>query len=187
VARPLVDWPAVQAYYDQGHGRDACIRRFGFSPAAWYKAIRRQAVRARLQRKSIDWPAVQAFYDAGHTYRECQARFRFATMSWTKAVRRGALKARARRWPIAKILAESRNRSSIKRRLLEAGILENRCDDCGIAEWRGRRLSIQLDHRNGVRDDHRLENLRMLCPNCHSQTETFAARNRKKKSTVHNW
>ena len=49
----------------------------------------------------------------------------------------------------------------------------------GSRSWLGKPLSIQIDHRNGIRSDHRLENLRMLCPNCHSQTETYGAKNRK--------
>ena len=59
----------------------------------------------------------------------------------------------------------------------QAGILQNRCDWCGLTSWRGRPIAIQIDHINGVNGiDHRLENLRMLCPNCHSQTDTFAAK-----------
>ncbi|MBV9700071.1 MAG: HNH endonuclease, partial [Candidatus Eremiobacteraeota bacterium] len=65
---------------------------------------------------------------------------------------------------------------------LAAGVLTNVCQDCGLTEWRGRPLIIQIDHRNGVHNDHRLENLRMLCPNCHSQTDTYAARNRRRFS-----
>jgi hypothetical protein len=179
MARKLVDWAAVQVFHDAGHGRDACRARFGFRTDAWYKAIRRRVLRAPLQRKIVDWEAVQRYYDEGHTYRECRQNFGFAAASWTKAIRRGALRPRARRWPLEKVLAQCKHRSAIKRRLLEAGILVNRCDECGISDWRGRPLSIQIDHINGIRHDYRLENLRMLCPNCHSQTETFAARNKQ--------
>jgi 5-methylcytosine-specific restriction endonuclease McrA len=104
-------------------------------------------------------------------------RFGFCKASWTKSVRAGRIKPRPLRKPLELIL-KSTARNTIKRRLLDAGILKNVCDECGISEWRGKRLAIQIDHVNGIRDDHRLENLRMLCPNCHSQTETFAARNR---------
>lgn len=173
-------WTVVQAFHDAGNGRDACCEHFGFTIGAWYKAIRRGALRAPLTRKTVDWPAVQRYYDAGHTYQECRATFGFAAKSWTLAVRRGALVPRARAWPIETLLARAKCRSSLKRRLLAAGILKNRCDQCGIDEWRGRPISIQLDHRNGIRNDHRLENLRMLCPNCHSQTETFGTRNLKR-------
>lgn len=48
------------------------------------------------------------------------------------------------------------------------------CDNAG--QWQGRPLTLQLDHANGRYDDNRLENLRWLCPNCHSQTPTFAGR-----------
>jgi hypothetical protein len=54
------------------------------------------------------------------------------------------------------------------------------CSICAIGpEWHGERLTLQVDHRNGRRHDNRIENLRFVCPNCHSQTETFGTRNRR--------
>ena len=71
------------------------------------------------------------------------------------------------------------NRSSLKKRLLDEHLLEYKCELCGnTGEWNGKELSLQLDHRNGKNNDHRLKNLRFLCPNCHSQTETYAGRNK---------
>ena len=181
--RNRYDWAAVQQSVDAGHGRDACMRRFGFTTIAWYKAIRRGALRAALQRqRTIDWGAVQQYYNEGHSYRECKDRFAFAAASWTKAIKRGDLATRPRQSPLDLILQKSRSRCTIKRRLLMAGKLVNRCDICGLTEWRGQPISIQIDHINGVRDDHRIENLRMLCPNCHSQTETFAGKRRRDQS-----
>lgn len=69
------------------------------------------------------------------------------------------------------------NSWALKKRLLAEGLLEERCAECGISEWNGRPLSLHLDHINGDRRDQRLENLRFLCPNCHSQTETYCGRN----------
>ncbi len=72
-------------------------------------------------------------------------------------------------------------RQSIKRRLVEEGIKENRCEDCGIGpEWNDKPLVLQLDHINGINDDFRIENLAILCPNCHTQTPTFAGRNNRR-------
>lgn len=66
---------------------------------------------------------------------------------------------------------------SLKRALLDEGRGEY-CDMCGIgAEWNGFPLSLQVDHINGQRWDDRRDNLRFLCPNCHSQTETFSGKN----------
>jgi hypothetical protein len=71
----------------------------------------------------------------------------------------------------------ARSRINIKQRLLAAGIKTNRCEECGLTEWRGRALSMALHHINGDGRDNRIENLAMLCPNCHSQTPNFAAKN----------
>lgn len=69
--------------------------------------------------------------------------------------------------------------SSLKQRLLRAGLLELKCYICHCsAEWRSKPLTLQLDHINGEATDNRIENLRILCPNCHSQTETFAGKNK---------
>lgn len=66
----------------------------------------------------------------------------------------------------------------LKQRLLRAGIKENRCEKCGISEWNGEPITIELDHADGNRYNHKLENLRMLCPNCHSQTPSYRGRNK---------
>lgn len=72
--------------------------------------------------------------------------------------------------------------TSLKGRLIRAGLLEYRCYSCGVVEWQGVSLALHIDHINGQRTDHRLENLRLLCPNCHSITPTFGNRNKDKRN-----
>lgn len=71
------------------------------------------------------------------------------------------------------------NRILLKKRCLDNGWLKNECAICGQGPvWNGKPLTLQLDHINGKSNDHRIENLRILCPNCHTQTETYAGRRR---------
>lgn len=66
--------------------------------------------------------------------------------------------------------------------LIEFGIKQNKCELCGIDSWCDRPIVCELDHINGICSDHRLENLRIICPNCHSQTPTFRGKNLKYRS-----
>jgi len=66
----------------------------------------------------------------------------------------------------------------LKIRLLKEGYKENRCDECGIEDWNGKPLTMELDHIDGDRTNHKEKNLRMICPNCHAQTETYRAKNK---------
>ena len=98
--------------------------------------------------------------------------------SLTKNVRKVSTK-----YPLSAILVEDSiyaNRSCLKKRILDEGLLEYKCAICGNqGMWNNKVLNLQLDHINGKNNDHRLENLRFLCPNCHSQTETFSGRNKE--------
>lgn len=75
------------------------------------------------------------------------------------------------------------NRTTLKGRLMRSGLLRNECYECHLGpEWNGLKLMMVLDHINGISDDYRIENLRLLCPNCNSQTATFSGRNKKYKN-----
>lgn len=62
---------------------------------------------------------------------------------------------------------------NLKNRLVKEGLLNYLCSICNIKEWNGKKIVLQLDHIDGDRHNNQLSNLRLLCPNCHSQTETF--------------
>ncbi len=76
------------------------------------------------------------------------------------------------------------SRSHAKTLILKNKLIPYICSECNLTEWRGRILSLDLEHKNGIRNDHRLENLTFLCPNCHSITDTYKGKNKKSKLPV---
>ncbi len=135
----------------------------------------------------VDWTAVQKAHDEGMSVRQCARHFGFHKGSWHKAVQRGSIKPRSHLIPIEELLVKGRrtNRSHLKSRLISAGLKENRCEECGITSWLGSPLSMQLHHVNGDGADNRLENIQLLCANCHSQTDTYGGRNGHTRAKAH--
>ena len=70
------------------------------------------------------------------------------------------------------------NTFKLKKRLFKAGIKKNECEICEISSWRGEEINCELDHIDGDPHNHLLVNLRIICPNCHSQTPTFRSKKR---------
>lgn len=73
------------------------------------------------------------------------------------------------------------NSSKLKYRLLDLG-WEDKCNICGLKDWLGNPITLHVDHINGISGDNRLENLQIICPNCHQQTETWG--NKKDKGSM---
>ena len=67
--------------------------------------------------------------------------------------------------------------NKLRIRLIDEGLKEHKCESCGIESWLDNPISLELDHIDGNRTNHRLNNLRILCPNCHSQTSTYRGKN----------
>ena len=91
---------------------------------------------------------------------------------------------KSEKWRLDDILVENSkysNLESLKRRLIKNKILVYECEICKVSKWRGEKLSLHLDHKNGINNDHRIFNIRLLCPNCHSQTDTYSGKNNTKR------
>lgn len=133
------------------------------------------------------WPEIQRFYDAGHSIRRCMKEFGFSSCAWYAACQSGRIVPRKSVLiPVETLIEEGRrtNRTHLKDRLMKAGLLRPECYECGLTEWRGKPLSLELHHLNGKGRDNRLENLHLLCPNCHSQTPNYSGRNAGKVCTI---
>ena len=101
----------------------------------------------------------------------------FTGQRWNKGLKAGehpAIKAK----PIEEILVENSGWTShnIKNKLIKLGIKEAKCEVCGNTEWLGQPIPLELHHINGVHTDNRLENLQILCPNCHAQTDNYSGK-----------
>ena len=122
---------------------------------------------------------------AGGNYQSVQARINdlqldtshFTGQGWNQGMKFIPKEAQ----PLDEILVDGSSYQSYKllRRLLKEGRKEHRCEHCGNTEWMGKPIMLELHHRNGKRTDNRLQNLLVLCPNCHALTDNYRG---KKKS-----
>lgn len=125
----------------------------------------------------------------GNSWGFSQVRKRMIDLNLDQSTFKGKSPLKARRVekevPQDKLLRENckHNRNVLRRFLIKNKILPYKCAICGVAEWNNKTLSLELDHINGINNDNRLENLRFLCPNCHSQTTTYGSRNQQRNES----
>ncbi len=99
--------------------------------------------------------------------------------AWNQGVRYTPLR---QAQPLSEILVEHSafvNANHLRERLLREGLKQHRCECCGNTEWQGKPIPLELHHVNAVRDDQRLENLQLLCPNCHALTDNYRGKNKR--------
>lgn len=83
--------------------------------------------------------------------------------------------------PLDTILVEHskyNNTNNLRIKLIKKGLKENKCECCGRTKWLGKPIKLELHHINGIKDDLRIENLQILCPNCHAYTDNYRGKNR---------
>lgn len=147
---------------------------------------------AKAARPSYDWRAVQVMIDQGRSLNSIRAEVGFSKAAQTNAVKRGVI--HLPKLPSQMSLDElltltsgrrtaPHERKLIRRAMIKDGIA-NVCSGCGLSTWRGKHLTLEVDHIDGNPRRNEVGNLRLLCPNCHSTTDTWRGRNARKTAAI---
>lgn len=83
-------------------------------------------------------------------------------------------------WDILEGNHPSFQTNKLRKRLIREEVFEHKCNKCGLTKWNNKPIPLELEHINGINNDHRIENLELLCPNCHAQTSTYRGKNKKR-------
>lgn len=157
----------------QGLSYNEIRARTGLSkPTICYHAKKLGMVKRQVARV-FPWEEINNKWLEGETRTALKAEYKIYQDAWDAARWRGDIGARAVRIP--------HNRGSLKKLLIASGVPEE-CSVCSLPpEWHGKPLRLQLDHIDGNTFNDEMWNLRLICPNCHTQTPTFTGRNTKKQ------
>lgn len=126
-----------------------------------------------------DWVDIAKHQSEGHSIGECCEKYGCSRETWNQAVKRGVVK--GARYEYRK----GTHTVALRRMLRATGVDITKCSICGQGNmWNSKPLTLQVHHINGCRTDNTMENLQILCPNCHTQTDNYAAKNRQNNHEV---
>jgi Zn finger protein HypA/HybF involved in hydrogenase expression len=93
------------------------------------------------------------------------------------------------KFPLEQVLVKDSiyQSNKLRIRLIKEGYFEHKCYTCNLAIWNELPIPLELEHKNGINSDHRLENLTLICPNCHAQTITYRGKNRGRGRNKHHY
>ena len=142
----------------------------------------RSRPRGRTQRRCAGWACARRAATTRRPQKYAEEVWRIPTDHFDPDAGARSPRARRFRWTRSSSRDRRIQRGRLKRRLFAEGLKQRRCEMCGQGEmWRGRRMALVLDHINGVHDDNRLENLRIVCPNCNATLDTHCGRHERRK------
>lgn len=181
---------------------NASIELFDFKlPLLYYKVMTKRWTKEQLIEAVECSNSIRAVLNklglrqAGGNYKFISQKIKDLNLNTSHFLGRAHLKGKSHNWAKKTTLEDILHIGTTlqpkwKKRLLSEGLLKNECVGCGISTWSTnisnavKTITLEIDHINGNNQDNRLENLRILCPNCHSMTDTSRGRNLGKASTT---
>jgi uncharacterized protein YerC/Zn finger protein HypA/HybF involved in hydrogenase expression len=134
-------------------------------------------------RAKYDWKKVQLSINAGRKFFQIRKEFGMSAATLSKARKDGRVQYLQKYQMTSQKLIDCisgkishNDRRLLRKRLIEEG-MQYECKECGLKEWNGKKISLELDHIDGDARNNNADNFRLLCPNCHSQTSTWRGRN----------